>query len=116
MVFESLYEALQRKELILVEGGMCRFHHRPDGQLTIHEILSSASGAGSKILKILEDRRPLFILAKCPADLQANTWYKKKGFQLQGSEITRSKRKINIWVKYCLQNKESSQQSREKAP
>lgn len=98
MVFESLYEALRRKELILIDGGMCRYRTRIDGQLTILEIISSKPGAGSRMLKMLQEKKSLYILAKCPADLSANDWYKKKGFRLHETETTKSGRKVNVWI------------------
>lgn len=99
MIFQSLYEAMQRKELILIDGGFCRFHRRADGQLTILEILSSKPGAGSAILKQLEAMKPFYILAKCPTELPANEWYKKKGFKLIRQEQTKSGKYLNVWVK-----------------
>ncbi len=36
MIFEALYESAKRGELLLVEGGMCRWHLRRDGVLVIH--------------------------------------------------------------------------------
>ena len=38
MCFERLMEARDCKELILIDGGMCHYHIRRDGQLTIKEI------------------------------------------------------------------------------
>lgn len=98
MIFEVLKEAADRNELILIDGGFCRFHIRKDGQLIIHEILSIKKGAGNEILKILERKQCFCIVAKCPIDLEANKWYEKKGFKLIGIE-TSSKRHLNIWSK-----------------
>ena len=44
MIFETLYESAQRGELLLVNGGMCHWHLRRDGQLTIREIISTRPG------------------------------------------------------------------------
>lgn len=39
MIFETLNESNERGELLLVNGGMCHYHLRRDGQLTIREII-----------------------------------------------------------------------------
>lgn len=99
MVFESLFESAQKGELILINGGFCRYHMRTDRQLTIKEIISTRKGAGSEMLAMLTALKPYYILAKCPADLEANKWYEKKGFKVIGTEKAKSGRLINIWVK-----------------
>jgi hypothetical protein len=93
MIFETLHESAERGELILIDGGYCRWHRRRDGVTVIYEILSTRPGAGQEMLAKLE--RP--IIAKCPADLPANAWYKRRGFQLFMSEQTRSGRRLNVW-------------------
>lgn len=99
MIFEILFEAMQRQELILIEGGMCRFHQHIDSHIIIHEIISIQPGAGKRILTILEEKKPLYIMARCPADLKSNLWYKKQDFTLISTEIAKSGRKINVWAK-----------------
>lgn len=37
------------------------------------------------------------LLARCPADLAANEWYKRRGFALVVIEQSRQGRKINVW-------------------
>jgi hypothetical protein len=102
VVFETLYEAVQRNELILIDGGFCHWHLRRDGQLTIYEIISIKLGAGSKILEILKNvNEANNIFAKCPEDLEANKWYEKRGFQYEGEETTSSGRKLKLW-RYLL--------------
>jgi hypothetical protein len=99
MIFEPLYESAQRGELLLVDGGFCHWHLRRDGQLTIREIISTQTGAGSRMLATLRQTPgATSILAKCPADLAANDWYARRGFVLSASEITRSGRAIQVWV------------------
>ena len=99
MIFEALYESAQRGELILVDGGICHYHLRRDGQLTIREIISIKPGAGKVMLNTLKQvagARTIF--AKCPIDLDSgNKWYKKNGFELIDNEITKSGRKLNLW-------------------
>lgn len=98
MIFDALYESAQRGELLCVDGGFCHWHLRRDGQLTIREIISTRRGAGSRMLDILK-RTPgaTCIVAKCPAHLPSNEWYKRRGFTLTGTEQTRSGKGINVW-------------------
>jgi len=98
MIFETLYESAQHRELILIDGGFCHWHLRRDGQLTIREIISTRPGSGSEILTRLRcTPGALSIFAKCPADLTANDWYERKGFLLEGEEITVSGRRLKLW-------------------
>jgi hypothetical protein len=101
MIFEALYGAHRKGELILLNGGFCRWHLRRDGQITIHEIISSAPGAGTRMLEILrnigESREAHSIVAKCPDDLAANGWYAARGFEHAGIHETQSGRTLNIW-------------------
>jgi hypothetical protein len=98
MIFETLWESAKKGELLLVEGGFCHWHLRRDGQLTIREIISLRRGAGAEMLerlKITPDTKSIF--AKCPADLDANNWYKKNGFSLENTEVTKNNREVNHW-------------------
>lgn len=98
MIFETLYESAQRGELFLVDGGMCHWHLRRDGQLTIREIISTRPGAGAIMLAQLrqvEGATSLF--AKCPVDLAANAWYERRGFVCEGQEVTPRNRRLNLW-------------------
>lgn len=100
MIFESLYEAMKHGELLCVNGGMCHWHLRRDGQLTIREILSYRKGAGSEMLERLKEQKSngaTSIFAKCPEELCANKWYQHKGFKFQGTERTRSGRRLKLW-------------------
>lgn len=98
MIFDALYESAQRGELLLVEGGFCHWHLRRDGQLTIREIISTRRGAGSTILDSLK-RTPgaTCIVAKCPAHLDSNAWYARRGFDLVSTETTQSGKPINVY-------------------
>jgi len=102
MIFETLSESAGRGELILVDGGMCHWHLRRDGQVTIREILvlpeRRGEGIGTSMLRQLESlpgARSIF--AKCPSDLSANTWYAHRGFVCEGHEQTRSGRRLTLW-------------------
>jgi hypothetical protein len=98
MCFEQLHESSKRGELLLVDGGMCHWHLRRDGQLTIREIISTKPGAGSTMLARLKTTPGAeCIVAKCPADLSANCWYERKGFVLASTEAAKSGRPINVW-------------------
>lgn len=101
MIFEAIWESARRGELILVDHGYCRYHVRRDGQLTIREILTTKPGVGGELLHRLrlaaQQAKATCIMAKCPADLEANQWYAKKGFVLDRSERTRSGREVNVW-------------------
>ena len=98
MIFETLYDSAKRGELLLINGGFCHWHLRRDGQLTIHEIISTQRGSGSRMLSKLK-RIPdvVSIFAKCPADLESNSWYARHGFTCEGVEITQTGRKLKLW-------------------
>lgn len=85
----------------MVDGGFCHWHLRQDGQLTIREIIvlpkMQGQGIGKVILEELKERGADSIFAKCPADLPANGWYKKMGFELESTERTRTGKKMNCW-------------------
>ncbi len=96
MIFESLHDSANAGELLLIDGGYCRWHLRRDGTITIYEIISTRPGAGWEMLsRLIRQRKP--IQAKCPQDLPANAWYRRRGFRLAGIETTRSGRMLNIW-------------------
>lgn len=97
MIFTALYESAERGELILVDGGICNWHLRRDGQITIREIISIQKGAGSKMLGILKEKNASSIFAKCPIGLPANEWYKKQGFVCEGEEVTPSGSVLKLW-------------------
>lgn len=97
MIFETLYESARRGELLLIDGGMCHWHLRRDGQLTIREIISTRPGAGAEMLAVLKQQPAASIFAKCPADLAANEWYRRRGFTYEGVETTRSGRELKLW-------------------
>lgn len=102
MLFEALYGAAQRGELLLVDGGMCHYHLRQDGQLTIREIIVlpdyQRRGIGRRMLAtlaVVSGAESVF--AKVPSDLEANGWYEHMGFECEGTETTRTGRKVNLW-------------------
>jgi hypothetical protein len=98
MLFEALYASVQRGEVLLIDGGFCHWHLRRDGQVTIREILSTRPGAGQEMLACLR-RTPGMrcLLARCPADLASNDWYRRRGFVLAATETTARGRLLNVW-------------------
>jgi len=102
MIFETLNESNEQGELLLVDGGMCHFHLRRDGQLTIREIIvqhgRQGQGIGAAMLTRLASLPGATnLFAKCPANLRANDWYKRMGFVLEGQETTKNGRVLNLW-------------------
>jgi hypothetical protein len=102
MIFEPLMESARRGELILVEGGLCHWHLRRDGQLTIREIIvlpeRQKQGIGISMLDRLKSvPGAKSIFAKCPAGLASNGWYERVGFSFEGKETTRGGRKLKLW-------------------
>lgn len=98
MIFETLFDSAKQGELLLVDGGMCHWHLRRDGQLTIREIISIRPGAGTAMLNtLLLVPGATSVFAKCPTDLAANEWYKRRGFVCEGVETTKTGRTLNLW-------------------
>lgn len=105
MIFETLNESNERGELLLVDGGMCHWHLRRDGQVTIREIIvqkgRQGRGVGRGMVHHLAalalDTDATSIFAKCPVDLPANAWYERQGFALEGTETTRGGRELKLW-------------------
>jgi len=102
VIFEALNRAALESELLLVRGGMCHFHLRRDGQLTIREIIvlpeCQRRGIATRMLDRLRAvRGASSIFAKCPADLPANGWYRRMGFSEEGREITKGGTELIRW-------------------
>lgn len=101
MIFETLWGSACRGELLLVDGGMCHWHLRRDGQITIREIIvlpeRQGEGIGHAMLQQLKGvDGATSIFAKCPVDLPANGWYEAEGFELEGVDEERA-RPLNHW-------------------
>ncbi len=102
MIFNALHDAANRGELILVDGGMCNYHLRLDGILTIREILvlpeRQDKGIGLAMLDRLRNVPGARVIrAKCPADLPANGWYRAVGFSLAYVDQTKSGNRLYVW-------------------
>lgn len=100
MIFDALYASAQRGELLCIDGGICHWHLRRDGQLTIQEIIATAPGAGSRMLAILlATLGAIQITAKCLTSLPSNGWYARMGFSLVRTEQIRTGRTVNVWMR-----------------
>lgn len=102
MIFNALNDAAERGELILVDGGLCHYHLRRDGILTIREILvlpeRQGQGIGRAILNQLRTvPNARVIRAKCPAALEANGWYRAMGFEIAYVDQTRAGDRLFVW-------------------
>ncbi len=102
MIFNTLYESVLRNELILVDGGLCHWHLRKDGQITIREIIVTPEkqymGIGTRMLETLKNvKGAKSIFAKCPADLSSNNWYRSKGFNLEKKEVINDHKEMMHW-------------------
>lgn len=98
MIFEALWEGARRGELLLLDGGLCHWHLRRDGQLTIREIISTRPGAGKEMLARLRAVRGACCLyAVCPDDLSANDWYRRRGFCREPARASRRGRTLHGW-------------------
>jgi hypothetical protein len=100
--FERVFASLTgvSGSVIMIDGGFCQYCHRRDGQVTIRIIVSNTKGAGQRLLQQLKELRvkgATSLLAKCPADLQSNAWYKARGFVLEKIETTKTGRLLNVW-------------------
>ena len=104
MIFQTLTESAERNELMLVENGICNWHLRRDGQLTIKEIISTRKGAGYKMLRRLERTiGATSLFAKCPVRLEANSWYTRQGFHVERMEFLPGGSKVLHWRKRLKQ-------------
>lgn len=102
MIFDALHGSAERGELILVDGGYCRWHLRHDGQLTIYEILvlpeRRGEGIGTAMLETLRAKpKAASIFARCPGHLLSNSWYFKRGFVCEDTTLTRKGTVLASW-------------------
>ncbi len=97
MILNALVEAHKQGELILIDGGFCRWHLLKNGQITIYEIFSMRQGSGSEILEMLKEKQADSIFAKCPVNYPSNEWYRRKGFHLEEVQNDRKGNKLCCW-------------------
>lgn len=89
MIFVALNDAASRDELLLIDGGLCRFHRRRDGVTVIREILvlpkNRRHGVGRLLLaEVFSRANGGPIVAKCPRWYAANLFWSAMGFTLSG--------------------------------
>lgn len=89
MIYQALSEAAERGELILVAGGLCRFHRRRDGVVTIREVivlpLLRRSGLGRFMVESVRGKHPGATLrCKCPASSPSNLFWAALGWSDRG--------------------------------
>ena len=105
----ALKESLTKNELeVIVENdetiGFVHFHHRRDKQTTIYSIAVNKErvkeGWGRllfyRVLCNAIENNKNFIIAKCPEDLESNTFYSSLEFVLDRVEEGK-KRRLNVW-------------------
>lgn len=100
MLFVALTEAADKGELVLVNGGMCRFHRRRDGVVTIREILVLPGfrrlGIGRRMVEHIIQTCPASpVVARCPIEYESNKFWDAMGFRLDSGE------KVNLWRWEC---------------
>lgn len=100
MLFAALSESADRGELLLTVGGLCRFHQRKDGVVTIRELLvlpeCRGLGIGRDLVRSVLRRHPgQTVRARCPASYPSNGFWQHMGFHLAGEANG-----INTWE--CL--------------
>lgn len=88
MIFVALNEAAERGELILVDGGLCRFHRRRDGVVVIREIIVVPEKrrqriAVGMIAEVIRRCPDAVIIARCPVEYDANDFWPLAGFRLR---------------------------------
>jgi len=99
MIFAALNEAADHGELLLVAGGLCRFHRRRDGTVTLRELLvlpeCRRQGIGRSLVEAVVHRHPgARLLARCPVSYASNGFWPKVGFRLlHGTEG------VNVWAR-----------------
>ena len=74
----------------------------PRWAITIREIIvlpeCQGRGIGTAMLEQLKHAPgATSIFAKCPFDLDANLWYQALGFADEGTEATKSGRRLRLW-------------------
>lgn len=87
MIFAALSEAADRGQLLLIHGGLCRWHKRRDGIVVIREVLvlpaSRRKGVGrSLVAEVISRNSGHVIQAKCPVAYPSNAFWARMGFTL----------------------------------
>jgi GNAT superfamily N-acetyltransferase len=87
MLFVALAEAADRGTLLLVSGGLCRWHRRRDGRVTIRELVvlpaQRRQGIGRALVEQVARLNPGCPLsARCPVCYPSNGFWPAVGFDL----------------------------------
>lgn len=100
MIFVALSEAADRGELILRDGGLCRWYRRKDGVVVIREILVLPDHrrrgiAREMIEKVILQNPGRTLRARCPVKYDSgNAFWKAMGLSLVSEQ-----KGINLWEK-----------------
>ena len=104
VIFEALNTAAEAGELILTDGGLCHFHRRRDRQVTIREVIVLPNRRGNGVGRRMVEQAgkgATRVVARCPADLPSNGFWRHLGFALAKVEQTKTGRSINVWEMAC---------------
>jgi predicted GNAT family acetyltransferase len=104
----ALIRALERDEVLVATAadgslaGFCHYYRRRDGIITIYHLavarLHRGAGCGRALLKRLLAPEVIALRARCPADLEANAFYARVGFQLTAVvPAANGRRELNVW-------------------
>lgn len=104
MIFVALNDAAGRGELLLVDGGMCRFHRRRDGVVTVHELLVLPThrrrGIGRALVGRVRELHPAATLrAVCPGEYEANEFWAACGFTIAAYKPPDGR--LVVWERRC---------------
>lgn len=103
MIYSALVESADKGELLLCEGGLCRFHLRRDGVVVVREIIVLPEhrrvGVGRRMIAWLKNEFDTSIIrARCPASYEtANAFWEAMGFSAKTPEKTRVGDTLNVW-------------------
>lgn len=106
----ALARSIAREELLVAENragviGFVEYHHRQDEQTTLYHIVVASDhrwqGVGRALVNALSEEARVLekqtIRLKCPADLPAQGFYARMGFNRVGEEAG-NKRTLVIWA------------------
>jgi ribosomal protein S18 acetylase RimI-like enzyme len=113
----ALEDSIQRGEILISENGtglvgFVEYHHRRDEQTTLYHIVVKTEyrnqGIGRSLILALQKEAEAIgknvIRLKCPADLPAQDFYDRMGFQIEG-EAQGKRRRLVLWA-FPIENKD----------